>query len=136
MLVLRCSYSELECVYGTGEVDSDSVGGHHEEGGRFVEELRESEIANPLFYECLCADEFETLHLSEVCVLSHHVDEEEFGDVPEPETLLVLVEGLPDECHFLLSFGPLLSLRLAIPDLSDEVAQSDHYLNMIFREYN
>lgn len=41
-------------------------------------------------------------------------------------------KGLANGGHFLLVLGPLLSLSFTIPNLSDEVVESDH-LNNYFK---
>lgn len=80
-----------EVVVRVGEVDSNAVGGHHEELGLLVEELRESEIADALLDEGGAGDELEALHLAEVGLLPRHVDEEQLGDVAGSQGLLIFL---------------------------------------------
>jgi hypothetical protein len=80
-----------EVVVGVGEVNADTVGGHHEELGLLVEELGEAQIADTLFDEGAAGDELETLHLAEVGLLSRHVDEEELGHIAGSECLFVFL---------------------------------------------
>ena len=71
--------------------------------------------------------------MAKVGVLSGHIDEEEFGEVPGANTLLIFLrnmlsycEGLANGSHFFLVLGPLLGDGFAISDFGDEFMKSDH----------
>lgn len=80
-----------QVVVGVSKVDTDAVGGHHEQLGLLVEELREAEIADALLDEGGAGDELEALHLAEVGLLSRHVDEEQLGHVARPQRFFVFL---------------------------------------------
>ena len=68
-----------QVVVGVSKVDTDAVGGHHEQLGLLVEELRETEIADALLDEGGASDELEALHLAEL------------GHVARPQSFFVFL---------------------------------------------
>ena len=50
-----------------------------------------TKISNTFFDGGFAGDEVEALHLAKVGVLSGHIDEEEFGEVPGAYTLLIFL---------------------------------------------
>ena len=73
------------------EVNSNTICGHHQQLWLFVEELSQSQIADSLLYQSGASDEFETLHLTEICLLTRHVDEEQLRHVSWSHSLLVFL---------------------------------------------
>jgi len=80
-----------QVVIAVSEVNSDAVGGHHEQLGLLVEELRQSQIADSLLDERVASDEVETLHLAEVGLLARHVNEKQLRDVAGSHVLFIFL---------------------------------------------
>jgi hypothetical protein len=76
---------------GVREIDSDPIGGHHEQFRFLVEELGETEVADSLLDESVAGHQREALHLPEVGLLTRHVDEEQLGDVAGAGVLFVFL---------------------------------------------
>jgi hypothetical protein len=53
-----------------------------------------TEISNAFFDEGVRSDEFKALHLSEIGLLSGHIDEEQLGNIARSQGLLVFLNQL------------------------------------------
>lgn len=91
-----------EVVVRVSQINSDTVGGHHEELGLLVEKLGESQVADSLLDEGAASDQLETLHLAEVGFLAGHVDKEEFGDISGSHVLFIFLNHLTNTAKLYL----------------------------------
>lgn len=56
--------------------------------------MKSTQITNSFFNQRICSNEIETLHLSEIGLLTRHVDEKKFCDISGSERLLMFLNEL------------------------------------------
>ena len=78
-------------------------------------------VQGHLFWEAICCNELERLHLSKVGGVTKHVDIHKLCNVAVSVGCVLVFEGIPECCTFLGNDGPFFCSGLALPHSPDQL---------------